>query len=453
MFVDVVIDQAWVCLNSNQALANEVTLVQVVWIPYSEGREAMLFDSHNSAKAVNPQTGHIRASVRDLMTMLKDPEITLSSDYYDWCVDDKEELLSKYVRVIQTRDELMLQRLFSSYEEGPYATVSVIKPSRSRTYGEVTVSRQSLMARLGNFSPDDVVRLTQYKNNTMIENLNTGKITYSSGIAYKDLPFLPSAVEQCVAEAKVSAKDLLVCFDCCDSSVADVMLKPDAFAYLHLTVSGNKRVGNLSAIGMSVYGLMHFASQVRGQFADDREVFITLPKHCLDKLRVMLRGQDGMVEIAATPSGGYLAYEQYRIHFSRPETPLPDLNKLDKEVDKATSRTVFNVSGLQRALMQNRSICLSGEGEVCLKREGDYLSVSLVVDGELQGEKSLLRVESFSGKDPNFYINAWMLNRAIENVNSDRVELRGYPNADKPICFKGLGDPYWVLIVRGVKMR
>ena len=111
----------------------------------------------------------------------------------------------------------MLQRLFSSYEEGPYATVSVIKPSRSRTYGEVTVSRQSLMARLGNFSPDDVVRLTQYKNNTMIENLSTGKITYSSGIAYKDLPLLPSAVEQCVAKAKVSVKDLLACFDCCDS--------------------------------------------------------------------------------------------------------------------------------------------------------------------------------------------------------------------------------------------
>ena len=59
----------------------------------------------------------------------------------------------------------MLQRLFSSYEEGPYATVSVIKSSRSLTCGEVTVSRQSLMARLGNFSPDDVVRLTQYKNN------------------------------------------------------------------------------------------------------------------------------------------------------------------------------------------------------------------------------------------------------------------------------------------------
>lgn len=103
--------------------------------------------------------------------------------------------------------------------------------------------------------------------------------------------------------------------------------------------------------------------------------------------------------------------------------------------------------------MQNRSICQTGESEVCLKREGDYLSVSFVVDGELQGEKSLLRVESFSGKDPNFYINAWMLNRAIENVDSDKVEVRGYPNADKPICFKGLGDPYWLLIVRGAKMR
>lgn len=125
----------------------------------------MLFDCYDSEVSVRRQTGHVCASVCDLMTMLKDPEITLTPDYYDWCVDDKEELLLKYVRVIQTRDELMLQRLFSSYEEGPYATVSVIKSSRSLTCGEVTVSRQSLMARLGNFSPDDVVRLTQYKNN------------------------------------------------------------------------------------------------------------------------------------------------------------------------------------------------------------------------------------------------------------------------------------------------
>ena len=124
-----------------------------------------IFNWQDSETVLHRQTGYVSAIVRDLLTMLKDPEIKLTPDYYDWCVDDKEELLSKYVRVIQTRDELMLQRLFSSYEEGPYATVSVIKPSRSRTYGEVTVSRQSLMARLGNFSPDDVVRLAQYKNN------------------------------------------------------------------------------------------------------------------------------------------------------------------------------------------------------------------------------------------------------------------------------------------------
>ena len=413
----------------------------------------MIFDWQDSETVVHRQTGYVCATVRDLLTMLKDPEITLSSDYYDWCADEKEEFLAKYVRIIQTKDELILQRIFRSFDGGPFATVSVIKPRRSRTYGEVTVSRQSLLTRLGNFSPNDEVSLTQYKDKTVIENLSTGKLTYSSGIAYKDLPLLPSVIEQCVDEMKVSAQDLLACFDCCEPCVADLMHKPDALAYLHLKGFGLKRVGYLSAIGMSLFSLMYFTSQVRGQFADDADVFVAIPKHCLDKLRVMLRGQDGMVEIGATPSGGYVAYEQYRLNFLRPETPLPDLNKLGKEVDKATSSIVVNLSDLKRALLKNEPIWVTGESNVNLRREGEHLTVSFVVNGEVQGEKCLLMPISFSGKVPNFTINAWTLHCALENAASNRVEVCGYPNTDKSVCFRGLDDPQWVLIVRGVKMR
>lgn len=415
----------------------------------------MLFDWHDSVKAVNPQTGHIRASVRDLMGMLKDPEFASSV----YCCDEnmhieREEFFAKFVRVIQTPNELILQRMFVSHNNGPFSTLSVVMPCRQRTYGVVAVSRRGLLQRLGKCAPDDIIELTQETDQVVINNLTDGTSSTSRGIDNKHLPNMPTGIEPCVSSFKVHSDALLQCFDYCKPSLSFSLLAPDGNAYLHLKVLGRKRAGSLAAVAVNGYVVMHFESSVRGHFPDESVLLTAIPKFCVERLCWMLRGQEETVELSITPSGGFVSWKHYRVNFLRPETPLSDLTELAKASEKTLRSTVVDVADLKRALWQNESIWQKDNGSImCLKQEGVGLSVSFVVNGKVQGEKSLIPAENLSGKSDDFYINAWAIHRALENVKPDLVEIRGYPNAEKPIYFKGLGDPYWVLIVQGSKMR
>lgn len=102
----------------------------------------------------------------------------------------------------------MLQKAFKAFDGGTWATLSVVKPQHSETREAVVVTRASLNKMLKTLGEDDVVTLTETKDQ-VVATTGQGEQLSVDGLQIKALPFLPLDETEVLRTASVPVSVLL----------------------------------------------------------------------------------------------------------------------------------------------------------------------------------------------------------------------------------------------------
>lgn len=422
-----------------------------IWVVQFYGEDCMLVDKRHQRELSKEYGSTVECRVDVLKELLNSPVISKRTPKTGGSNDSSEDGIKPYIRILQKEDELVLQKAFKAFDGGTWATLSVVKPQHSETREAVVVTRASLNKLLKTLGEDDVVTLTETKDQ-VVATTGQGEQLSVDGLQIKALPFLPLDETEVLRTASVPVSVLVHCFKHCQPNVSEMPIR-DFFGYVYLSIKVENGEGRVRAVGCTQHSIMHYAETYQSVEQNDAEYVYCVPKICISKLLMLLDGQTGLVELTDYRYGSMVSWGSYRLRFERPSKPLPEIGPFFKELDDVTSHTVISMKDFRHAVSVMQNIW----GDKIIKNI--HLShadgvVRLVCKTKDQTESATLDIPSYGSKGdaPNFHLNVQLILKALENVNDDQFDIMGKPSdSGHLVFFQSVGERDWLLMTTQMK--